>query len=201
MKITLIVILNIIFVISVSSKNLKPPDILKGGNSEKNFNLKNKSKSIKSSNDLKNKKDLGKLYYSKDRRFFGDVSMKKTTTDIEKDIFDFFGPNRESLNLKKKNLFIACCLKGGLTSNKQILSAYEWALKNKYIEKDYKINISKKELAKNISKQFNSTYHSEWKIEGSSKNEKYFFKDSKTYKIISPSAVLSNGDYNFKFSI
>ena len=30
----------------------------------------------------------------------------------------------------KRILFIACCLKGGLTSDEQIFNAYNWALKD-----------------------------------------------------------------------
>ena len=60
MKLILFVILNIINFNLISTKYLKLSDIFKGGNFEKNFNSKNRTKTINSTYDysLKNQKDL-----------------------------------------------------------------------------------------------------------------------------------------------
>ena len=89
---------------------------------------------------------------------------------------------------------MACCVKGGLTSNQQIFDAFSWAKKNKYYREDIfridfiKINrgnvidIPYDELAKKISEKFKTKYHSDWKI--TSSKEGYAFVVNSKLKVI-----------------
>ena len=158
MKITLIVVFNIISLISVSSKNLKPSDIFKGRNSEKN-----KTKHINSTNDC-SLKDQGNFEGPKKDKEISIVIPVFSPdgvppSDLDKEIKDIKVQNDKNLSLEKQILFLASCLKGGLTSDKQILNAYEWALENNYIRND-----KYDDLAQKISKQFKTDYHDDWKI-------------------------------------
>ena len=102
--------------------------------------------------------------------------------------------------LKKQILFIACCLKGGLIYDEEILNAYDWALENNYLKKDnYNIN----ELAKKISIQFNSTFHDDWKISRPKKGEKGVFSSitKEGEEIVKPQELRNraNGNLNNLF--
>ena len=74
---------------------------------------------------------------------------------------------------------MACCIKGGLIDDKQILNAKEWALKNNYIINDNGLKIPINDMAKKISEQFKTLYHNDWKIKRSSKEGNYMVIDSK----------------------
>ena len=151
MKLIPFVIFIIIFN-SISTKNLKPVDIFKGDNSRKNFNSKSKAKSI---NSIKNYHLNGPKYlrgkglpriYKKPLKCY--TGIKGISCD-------------KDLNLENERFFISCCVIGGLTNNKQILNAFNWAKKNNYLTNDKK---SYKEFAKKISVQYKTHYHSDWKI-------------------------------------
>ena len=88
----------------------------------------------------------------------------------------------------KRNYFMACCAKGGLSSLKQILTAYDFALKNNFILNDnYGINCN--EFSIKASKEFKFTYYNKWKIYGPSKKGNFRVYDSK-YKPIFDSALI-----------
>ena len=159
MKLILFVIFIIIEFNLILSKNLKLSDIFKGGKSKENLNLKNNTKSINTKNgsSITNQISFG-VAYSNSSEMVGRESEKNSgpPIDDQSDNID----NTDGV-LKKQILFIACCLKGGLISDEQILNAYDWALENNYLIND-KYNIN--ELAEKISKQFKSTFHNDWKI-------------------------------------
>ena len=67
----------------------------------------------------------------------------------------------KDLGLEKERFFIACCVIGGLTRDKQIINAYKWAKDNNLLINDEK---PYKEFAKKISAQFKTQYHDDWKI-------------------------------------
>ena len=78
---------------------------------------------------------------------------------------------------------MACCLKSGLTSDEQILQAYEWALINNYINNNkYSIN----DLVDKISKKFQTNYHNDWRIS--------IYNHRHSYAIISEGKIIF--DYN-----
>ena len=89
---------------------------------------------------------------------------------------------------------MACCVIGGLISDKQILIAHEWALKNNYITNENDVKIPYKDFAKKISEQYKTNYHSDWEIEGLSYSGLYWVKDS-TKKEIFNSAGLGTRRY------
>ena len=115
MKLILFEIFNIIDFKLILSKNLKPSDIFKGGNSEKNFNSKNKTQPVISINEIA-EIDSG--------------SPGETSNDMSNEIKDMEIPSQNDLKLEKLVLFMASCLKAGLTSDNHILDAYEWAPQN-----------------------------------------------------------------------
>ncbi len=108
----------------------------------------------------------------------------KEVFDSSKDRLGNIETHFEKTKIKKS--FIVGCLKGGLNSYQQILEAYSWALRNKYVENDKYININYNNFAKKISEIFKTTYHSDWKIR-SSKEGHTWITNSK-YKIIFDSA-------------
>ena len=67
--------------------------------------------------------------------------------------------NHNNLELEKRVLFMASCLKAGLTSDNHILDAYKWASQNNYIRND-----KYDDLAKKISMKFQTNYHNDWRI-------------------------------------
>ena len=169
MKLIVFVIFNIIDMNLILSKNLKLPDIFKGGNYEKNFNPKNITIPINSTNDcsLKDQENFKEPKKNKEnlkRKIFNNIPLPKALNDIEREIEVIKVQNGKNLSLEKQILFLASCLKGGLDPDKQILNAYEWALKNNYIRND-----KYDDLAKEISKQFKTEYHDDWKIRRSIK--------------------------------
>ena len=169
MKLIVFVIFNIIDMNLILSKNLKLPDIFKGGNYEKNFNPKNITIPINSTNDcsLKDQENFKEPKKNKEnlkRKIFNKFPLPKALNDIEREIEVIKVQNGKNLSLEKQILFLASCLKGGLDPDKQILNAYEWALKNNYIRND-----KYDDLAKEISKQFKTEYHDDWKIRRSIK--------------------------------
>ncbi len=83
----------------------------------------------------------------------------------------------------KISYFMACCIKGGLNSKEQILKAHNWALKNNIIRKDNFETLKCNDLAKKVSDEFKTAYHSEWKVRGSSKRGIFDVFDAKN-KII-----------------
>ena len=140
MKLILFVIFIVITLDSITSKNLKPSNIFKVDNPGMNFNTTNKTKGINSTNiyHLRGQKDLEDSYYPKIK--------------IDPRIYNYRPPFKgrytgftnitceDKIKFEKTYLiFLACCVKGGLTSNQQIFEAVSWAKKNKYniIEKIY----------------------------------------------------------------
>ena len=215
MKLILFAIFNIIALSSISSRNLRPSDIFKGNNYGKNFNHVNKTKPINSKNDyiLKDQKDLEKSYDSKYQNDTKEITISSTNikdtikgppTNIKEKRY----PNgnikkgtgfekisyHKDLGLKDGGCFMACCVIGGLTSNEQILKAREWSLKNKYITDDNSVKIPYKDFAKKISEQYQTTYNSNWEINGLRYNKIYWVIDS-TKKEIFNSAGLKTRQY------
>ena len=183
MKLFLFVIFNLIDFNLILSKNLKSSDIFKEGDSKKFLNSKKYTKPINTKNDssLKDQKDLEEQYdseYQKFGEFEGESKSEENYYHDDEPLIDYLDDNVDNTEeqLKKRTLFIAYCLKGGLTSDEQILNAYNWALKNKYLRNDkYKV----KELSKNISNQFKSTFHKDWKIIIHKKGSSYIIKENK----------------------
>ena len=66
---------------------------------------------------------------------------------------------------KNGSLFMACCVKGGI-SPAQFSNACHWALKNNYIKDENHLNMSKNDFSKKIAQQFQTKFHSDWKIVG-----------------------------------
>jgi len=184
MKLILFIIFIIIEFNLILSKNIKHSDIFKGGKSKKNLKSKNKikpkpkSKPIikKDESSLKNKKILEESEVENEEASIIEatdeieefiersiVKVEAITTEDPGPLIDYpdeYIDNTEEL-LKRRILFIACCLKGGLISDEQILEAYNWALKNNYLINDKYVV---EDLAKKISNQFKSTFHNDWKI-------------------------------------
>ena len=65
--------------------------------------------------------------------------------------------------MKTGCLFMAVCAIGGLGSDKEMLAARQWANSKGYV-KGTTCYINIKELARKISKQFKTTYHSNWNV-------------------------------------
>ena len=136
MKLILLVIFSIIEFNLILSTNLKLSDIFKGSYSEKNFNPNNKTNPINSTNNysLKDQEDLEMPEEDKRKRI--DHENK-----IESIGHDFYRQNKfveadKNLTFEKQILFMASCLKGGLTSDEHISNAYDWAIRNKYFGTD-----------------------------------------------------------------
>ena len=166
MKLILFLIFSIIDFNLILSTNLKHSDIFKGSNSEKNFNPNNKTKPINSTNNysLKDQEDLEMPEEDKRKLIYHE-------NKIESIGHDFYRQNKfveadKSLTLEKQILFMASCLKGGLTSDEYILNAYDWAIRNKYFGTD-----KYDDLAKKISTQFKTNYQNDWKIRRSEKRQ------------------------------
>ena len=174
---------------------MHPSDIFKGNNSEKMFNLTNKNKHKNTTNN----------YSLKDKKYNESLIQDDVIEEIEeiekievkrKPVFG--GPPIIGELTRKNNdqnsYFMACCIKGGLTSDNQILIAHEWALENNFIINDNDGNISCNDFAQKVSQQFQTTYHSDWKLKGPSIKGHYLIIDSKTRKIIFDSAGFRNID-------
>ena len=166
MKLILLVIFNIIAIYSISSKVLNASDIFKGNKTQKlKINIK----------------------ISLPKRTIID-DMKKTLGETKKKSYKTF-----SDITNKGSLFMACCVKGGLTSEKQILNAKEWALKNKDIRNDNELTIPINDLVKKISEQFKTIYHNDWKIKGPSKEGNYMVIDSERKIIFDSNGFRNHG--------
>ena len=215
MKLIPFIIFNIIAINSNLSINIKPSDIFKRGNSEKNISSKNKTNLIISNNDyhLKDKKDLGNIRAPLLPRRIEPIRPIKLIVprkpirpliNMKKEAKSIFRPNKKKIDeeikyqkcssLAKGSLFIACCVKGGLTSDAQFLKACKWALESNYIKNEYHINISSNDFTKKVSKEFQTTYHDDWKIKESNRQGHYFVIDSRK-KIIFDSAGFRNHGY------
>ena len=179
MKLFVFLIFYIIELKLILSKNLKPSDIFKGGNSGKNFNSKNKTKSINSTNDC-NHKDQEDYEESKEGKSDDSGDGGEPLNDISGGIKKIEELHK-ILTLEKQILFMASCLKGGLTSDNHILDAYEWALQNNYYGND-----KYDDLAKKISKKFKANYHNDWRIS--------IFKKQHSCAIVSGRKIIF--DYN-----
>ena len=197
MKIISFLFFNIFVFNLTSSKFLKISDIFKGNKFRNVFNLINKTKYLNSTRfcNQKDQKDLEKpSTYSNYSRI-----TRAPITDDSKQAITIFKNDQENVNTKdnsfenieKGSLFMALCVKGGLTSNEQILNAYEWALKNNYIINQNKVNMSWNDFAQKISEKFKSIYHFDWKIRNSFKEGHYNVIDSK-FNIIYDSTGFKN---------
>ena len=169
MKLIIFSILNIIDLNLISTKYLKFSDIFKGGNFKKNFNSNNRTKTINSINDysLKDQKDLEEQNDSNNPEGDGGSGGNNEGGNRGENLNGSSGPTMDHPPKDIENqfenfiLFMACCLKSGLTSDEEILQAYEWALISNYINNDkYSIN----DLVDKISKKFQTNYHNDWKI-------------------------------------
>jgi len=179
MKLILFVIFIIIEFNLILSKNLRSSDIFKRSKSKKNLNSKKKTKKTNETNDS-NKKSQKNL---EEPNVVIPVSIPNTKSGPPIGDQSDGTDNTEEL-LIKRILFIVCCLKGGLTSDEQILNAYNWALENKYkINDKYNVN----DLAEKISNQFESTFHEDWKIRRPKNGKKGVF-----------SSITKNGEVIFK---
>ena len=191
MKFNIFVIFSIISFNLISSKYSNFSDIIKGSINGKNFNP-NKTKPINSTNEssLEDQKDLEESYYSNNSNFKIGIPINKSSRPsiIAKQnkraryMFKFGArptgqhitrrkytgiqgiSSHEVLGFKKGSLFMSICVMAGLTSDKQIKKAHEWALENKYITNDNKLNISNNELIDKISANIQTKYHKDWKI-------------------------------------
>ena len=67
-------------------------------------------------------------------------------------------------NMQYGCLFMAACVKGGLCTTSQITTAYSWALSAGKINSNAYVNMSASELAKQISQQYKTTFHSDYYI-------------------------------------
>ena len=196
MKIISFIIFNICVFNLTSSIFLKISDILKGSKLKKLFNLNNKAKHLNSTIDF-NKKDEKDL----EEQTSESISTPATRAigDMSEEVKNIFTNDQENENtednsfenIEKGSLFMALCVKGGLTSNEQILNAYEWALKNNYIINQNKVNMSWNDFAQKISEKFKSIYHFDWKIRNSFKEGHYNVIDSK-FNIIYDSTGFKN---------
>ncbi len=72
---------------------------------------------------------------------------------------------------------MACCIKGGVT-HVEFYNACKWALENNYIKNENHLNIPINDFAQKIAKQFETTYHDDWKIREANKQGQYFVIDS-----------------------
>ena len=185
MKLILFVIFSIISFNTISSKFSNISDIFKRSAYGKIFNP-NKTKIINSTNEsnLEDQKDLEKRYYSNKGIFKIKIPIhnssklstrvKASSDKMPKLIqtpykrIKYTGikgiSSHEVLNFKKGSLFMSICVMAGLTSDKQIKKAHEWALENKYITNDNKLNIPNNELIKKISAKFQTKAHNNYKI-------------------------------------
>ena len=169
MKIILFAIFNLIGLNIISSKNLKSTDIFKGDYySEKMFHTNNITISNNSAIEnflkikifLKKPKDTG-------------IDTKLIKNKILNDMDRILNTNKRSKKDEKINFYLACCSRGGLTSDNEFLNAYKWAVKNNYI------NISCNDFAQKVSKEFKTAYHKDWKIQGPSCKGNFRVLDSK----------------------
>ena len=88
---------------------------------------------------------------------------------------------------------MACCVIGGLTTNAQIMKAHDWALKNNYIRSNNYVNLSPYDFAKKISKEFKTTYHSEWKRGGSAAVRHFWVEDRNGNEIFNSAGLGYHG--------
>ena len=160
------------------------------------MNLKNKTKPINTKNDSSQDEIV---YEVVDTVIIEEEeSVPENRTDygppIDEQSDDWDNTNEK---LKKRIIFIACCLKGGLISDEQILNAYDWALENNYlIYVNYNIN----ELVKKISIQFKSTSHDDWKIKIPKKGSSYIIKEGQFIFKADKLRELANGKLKSLFN-
>ena len=85
--------------------------------------------------------------------------------------------------MREGSLFMAACVIGGLASDKEMLSAREWAVSKGYIrENDNYVNMSGMELAKKIAQNYKTQFHENWDIKkGCNKN--FWVIDSKKKEV------------------
>ena len=128
MKLILFEIFLIIDFNLILPKYLNSSDIFKGGKSRKNLNSKNKTEPINTKNDSSQDEIV---YEVVDTVIIEEESVSENRTDygppIDEQSNDWDNTDEK---LKKRIIFIECCLKGGLISDEQILNAYDWALEN-----------------------------------------------------------------------
>jgi len=77
------------------------------------------------------------------------------------------------------------------------LNAYEWAIKNNYID-EKNVIISYKDFAQKVSQRFQTPFHSDWKVKGPSKQGYYMIIDSKRKKIFDYVSIRNITYYVFK---
>jgi hypothetical protein len=134
--------------------------------------------------------------------FKGSQNKHMPTNSIPK-IHSGFGTlfgKRNLGNNIKRNSFMACCVKAGLTSIKQIVKAYSWAVKNNYIIMNDIYGIKKyNDFAQKVSVEFGTTYHSKWKIKGSVKTGNFWVLNSKG-KIIFDSTLIDKKIKRIEFN-
>ena len=91
------------------------------------------------------------------------------------------------------SLFMACCVKGGITP-KQFSNACIWAYENKYIKDENHLNMDINDLVKKIAKQFQTSYHSDWKIRGPTIKGHYEVINSKKQIILDSGGLKNHSD-------
>ena len=87
---------------------------------------------------------------------------------------------------------MSICVMSGLTSDKQIKKVHEWALENKYITNDNKLNIPNNELTEKISANFQTKYHNDYKII-KSKNGHFYVENSEGKEIFNSGGIKFRG--------
>jgi len=159
------------------------------------LNSKNKTEPINTKNDSSQDEIV---YEVVDTVIIEEESVSENRTDygppIDEQSNDWDNTDEK---LKKRIIFIACCLKGGLISDEQILNAYDWALENNNLIIDnYNIN----ELTEKISIQFKSTFHDDWKIKIPKKGSSYIIKEGQFIFKADELRELANGKLKSLFN-
>ena len=180
MKLILLVIFNIVCFNSISAKIIKPSDIIK----RSNFNLKNKTRSYNYSifgNNFKDdKKEIKKIVIEADKKAkllsIKDIDPNQNFKTKQQNNDEVINDKKCS-DLEKVSLFMACCIKGGVTPA-EFSDACIWALENNYIKNENHLNIPINDFAQKIAKQFETTYHDDWKIREANKQGQYLVIDS-----------------------
>ena len=149
---------------------MHPSDIFKGNNSEKMFNLTNKNKH----------KNITNNYSLKDKKYNESLIQDEVIEEIEE---------IEKIEVKRKPVFGGPPIIGELTRKNNDQNSYF-----NFIINDNDGNISCNDFAQKVSQQFQTTYHSDWKLKGPSIKGHYSIIDSKTRKIIFDSAGFRNID-------
>ena len=202
MKSIRFIIFSIIALNLISSKNLNLSNIFNRRIYRKYFNP-NKIIPINLTNEssLEDQKDFEEPYYSHKNNIKKETPKYISFRPI-RNIFPIIPklPKRtkntgikgischQKLGLKKGSHFMSICVMVGFTSDKQILTAHKWALKNKYINNDNKLNILYDKFVKTISEIFQTNFHNDWKIM-KSKAEHFYVVNSKGKEIFNSGGI------------